>query len=239
MFALGSLAASTGDHTRAAQFFRAAITCDCRQALAHFALGSVLFLQEQYTEALSCYNRAIALNGDVKEFFHNRALVHRRLGMWEALCPHSLCSGTGMTLVVRYDEAMTDYTTPSIMNHRAIEKQILSSASADADDDAVVAAEAPRARHVEAAKSSIITQALATQPPRRLPSQVNIICNSLLSNPFFKMQPTPLQPDIAAHLVLLDVPAGEIAISEVGTAVLNNGVALLAKIVFDSLSLHL
>jgi hypothetical protein len=121
------------------------------------------------------------------------------------------------TVLIRYDEAMMDYTTPSMMNHRAIEKQILFSASADADDDAAAGAEAPaKARRIEAAKSSIITQALATQPPRRTPSQVNIICNSLLSNPFFKMQPTPLQPDIAAHLVLLDVPAGEIAISEVG-----------------------
>ena len=81
VFALGSLAASTGDLNKAAQFFRAAITCDGRQALAHFALGSVLFLQEQYLEALSCYNRAIELNGDIKEFFHNRALVYRRLGM--------------------------------------------------------------------------------------------------------------------------------------------------------------
>ncbi len=134
-----------------------------------------------------------------------------------------------MILAVRYDEAMTDYMTPSIMNHRAIEKQILSSSSADADDDALVASETPsRARHVEAAKSSIINQALATQPPRRLPSQVNIICNSLLSNPFFKMQPTPLQPDIAAHLVLLDVPAGEIAISEVGTVVQIAALIMLA-----------
>lgn len=81
VFALGSLAASTGANTKAAQFFRAAIVCDGRQALAHFALGSVLFLQEQYPEALLYYDRAIELNGDVKEFFHNRALVRRRLGM--------------------------------------------------------------------------------------------------------------------------------------------------------------
>ena len=81
VFALGSLAASNGDLPKAAQFFRAAIACDGRQALAHFALGSVRFLQEQYQEALKCYDRAIERNGDIKEFFHNRALVCRRLGM--------------------------------------------------------------------------------------------------------------------------------------------------------------
>jgi tetratricopeptide (TPR) repeat protein len=81
VFALGSLAASSGDLAKAAQFFGAAINCDERQAIAHFALGSVHFLQENYREALACYDRAIELNGDIKEFFHNRALVRRRLGM--------------------------------------------------------------------------------------------------------------------------------------------------------------
>ena len=113
-----------------------------------------------------------------------------------------------------------DYTTPAIMHHRAIEKQILASSSANANDESAAGNEAlAKARHIEAAKSSVLSQALSTLPQRRTPSQVNMICNSLLSNPFFKMQPTPLQPDIAAHLVLLDVPAGEIAISEVGTQV--------------------
>jgi hypothetical protein len=115
---------------------------------------------------------------------------------------------------------MMDYTTPAIMHHRAIEKQILASSSANANDESAAGNEAlAKARHIEAAKSSVLNQALSTLPQRRTPSQVNMICNSLLSNPFFKMQPTPLQPDIAAHLVLLDVPAGEIAISEVGTQV--------------------
>lgn len=114
---------------------------------------------------------------------------------------------------------MSDYTTPAIMHHRAIEKQILASLSAADADDAPVGVDTPaKARLIEAAKSSMITQALHMRPPHRTPSQVNYICNSLLSNAFFKMQPTPLQPDIAAHLVLLDVPAGEIAISEVGAA---------------------
>jgi hypothetical protein len=111
---------------------------------------------------------------------------------------------------------MMDYTTPAIMHHRAIEKQYFAASSA-ADEDATVGVEAPaKARYAEAAKSSVLSQALAMEPQRRTSSQVNMICNSLISNPFFKMQPTPLQPDIAAHLVLLDVPAGEIAISEVG-----------------------
>ena len=121
-----------------------------------------------------------------------------------------------VTLRCRYESAVSDYTTPAIMHHRAIEKQILASAAAAEEDDAPVGADtAAKARQIEAAKSSMITQALQTHPPHRTPSQVNYICNSLLSNAFFKMQPTPLQPDIAAHLVLLDVPAGEIAISEV------------------------
>lgn len=81
VFALGSLAASSGDLARASQLFRAAISCDGRQALAHFALGSVHFLQDNCAEALKCYDRAIELNGDIKEFFHNRALVLRRLGL--------------------------------------------------------------------------------------------------------------------------------------------------------------
>lgn len=80
VFALGALAATNRDLTKAAQLFRAAITCDDRQALAHFALGSVHFLQDNCAEALKCYDRAIELNGDIKEFFHNRALVLRRLG---------------------------------------------------------------------------------------------------------------------------------------------------------------
>ena len=117
----------------------------------------------------------------------------------------------------RYDKAMMDYTTPAIMHHRAIEKQSFASSPDDADADAGAGgAEAPaNMRNIEAAKSSVLGQALATQPQHRTSSQINMICNSLLSNPFFKMQPTPLQPDIAAHLVLLDVPAGEMAISEV------------------------
>jgi hypothetical protein len=103
------------------------------------------------------------------------------------------------------------------MHHRAIERQNFVSSSSQRDEDGP--AEAPaKERRIEAAKSSIISQALSTQPQLRTPSQVNIICNSLLSNPFFKMQPSPLQPDIACHLVLLDVPAGEIAISEVTAA---------------------
>lgn len=81
LFALGSLAASSGDLNKAAQFFRAAINSDSQQALAHFALGSVHFLQESYTDALHCYDRAIELNGDIKEFYHNRALVRRRMGL--------------------------------------------------------------------------------------------------------------------------------------------------------------
>lgn len=81
LFALGSLAASSGDLTKAAQFFRAAINSDSQQALAHFALGSVHFLQENYAGALHCYDRAIELNGDIKEFYHNRALVRRRMGL--------------------------------------------------------------------------------------------------------------------------------------------------------------
>jgi tetratricopeptide (TPR) repeat protein len=81
VFAVGSLAASSGDLAKAAQFFRAAINCDGQQAVAHFALGSIHFLQENYANALQCYNRAIELNGDIKEFYHNRALVCRRMGM--------------------------------------------------------------------------------------------------------------------------------------------------------------
>lgn len=132
-----------------------------------------------------------------------------------------------LTFAVRYEEATGDYTTPAIMHHRAIEKQTLEASFSMANDDVAVR-EAPsgdvpaKVRQVEAAKSSIITQALATNPPHRSASQVNIICNSLLSNAFFKMQPSPLQPDIAAHLVLLDVPAGEIAIDEVSARVYFN-----------------
>jgi tetratricopeptide (TPR) repeat protein len=40
----------------------------------------VHFLQDNCAEALQCYDRAIELNGDIKEFFHNRALVLRRMG---------------------------------------------------------------------------------------------------------------------------------------------------------------
>jgi hypothetical protein len=118
------------------------------------------------------------------------------------------------------------------MHHRAIEKQHFASSSA-ADDNATVGVEAPaKARYAEAAKSSLLSQALATQPQHRTSSQVNMICNSLLSNMFFKMQPTPLQPDIAAHLVLLDVPAGEIAISEVGAEIGIVGVGTVARPLF-------
>ncbi len=213
MFALGSLAASSGDLTKAAQLFNAAITCDDRQALAHFALGSVYFLQDKCADALKCYDRAIELNADIKEFFHNRALVLRRMGLYGS-CNEIVVQW--LTFAVRYQEAMGDYTTPAIMNHRAIEKQILEGSRNIASDKEAVSSQSPGdMRQFEVAKSSIITQALATHPPHRTPFQVNIICNSLLSNPFFKMQPSPLQPDIAAHLVLLDVPAGEIAISEV------------------------
>ncbi len=87
VFAVGSLAASSGDLVKAAQFFRAAISCDGQQALAHFALGSVHFLQGNYADALRCYDRAIELNGDVKEFYHNRALVRRRMGMYSPPAP--------------------------------------------------------------------------------------------------------------------------------------------------------
>jgi tetratricopeptide (TPR) repeat protein len=51
----------------------------------------VHFLQENYADALRCYDRAIELNGDVKEFYHNRALVRRRMGLYAYPPPPALC----------------------------------------------------------------------------------------------------------------------------------------------------
>lgn len=49
-------------------------------AIAHYNKGVILILMQDYTSALSAFNKAIELKPDFGESFYNRGYVYFRLG---------------------------------------------------------------------------------------------------------------------------------------------------------------